>query len=285
MHDIALALDAANRRLVAADDGGVSFRWKDYRIEGPGRWKTMTLTPHEFIRRFLIHVLPTGFHRIRHYGLLASGNRAVYIARARELLAVPTCSEQPDTSEPAAIDDAIAQAVGSGSNLFTAAPTPMGPRQATAPPAAVSLSRTARRRQIPIASAPPPGATLPAISCLGAFRTPASRMPAWSRHRRHPKTCTQPDKFDTSEVREGGKFNREPSARHAEDSGSGNRRQSGINGHSGRRALQRLSWNFSRSTDLRNGLILLTSQIRKAGSIWPIRAMAGRASSFFPIRA
>jgi hypothetical protein len=50
----------SNRRLVAADDGGVSFRWKDYRIEGPGRWKTMTLTPHEFIRRFLMHVLPCG---------------------------------------------------------------------------------------------------------------------------------------------------------------------------------------------------------------------------------
>jgi hypothetical protein len=56
----------SNRRLIAADDGGVSFRWKDYRIEGPGRWKTMTLTPHEFIRRFLMHVLPSGFHRIRH---------------------------------------------------------------------------------------------------------------------------------------------------------------------------------------------------------------------------
>ena len=66
----------SNRRLVAADDGGVSFRWKDYRIEGPGRWKTMTLAPHEFIRRFLMHVLPKGFHRIRHYGLFANGNRA-----------------------------------------------------------------------------------------------------------------------------------------------------------------------------------------------------------------
>jgi Putative transposase len=72
----------SNRRLIAADDGGVSFRWKDYRIEGPGRWKAMTLTPHEFIRRFLMHVLPCGFHRIRHYGLLASGTRAVNIARA-----------------------------------------------------------------------------------------------------------------------------------------------------------------------------------------------------------
>jgi hypothetical protein len=95
----------SNRRLVAADDGGVSFRWKDYRIEGPGRWKTMTLTPHEFIRRFLMHVLPKGFHRIRHYGLFANANRAANIAKARELLAVPARSEQPDTSEAAAIDE------------------------------------------------------------------------------------------------------------------------------------------------------------------------------------
>ena len=78
----------SNRRLVAADDGGVSFRWKDYRIEGPERWKTMTLAPTEFIRRFLVHVLPRGFHRIRHYGLFANGNRAANIAKARELLAV-----------------------------------------------------------------------------------------------------------------------------------------------------------------------------------------------------
>src|ERR1700680_4625601 len=95
----------SNRRLIAADDGGVSFRWKDYRIEGPGRWKTMTLTPHEFIRRILMHVLPAGFHRIRHYGLLASRHRAVNIARARELLAVPSRSEHPDTSAAAEFDE------------------------------------------------------------------------------------------------------------------------------------------------------------------------------------
>jgi len=94
----------SNRRLVSADDHGVSFRWKDYRIEGPGRWKTMTLMPHEFIRRFLMHVLPSGFHRIRHYGLLASGTRAVNIARARELLAVPA-REPPDTPEAPAADE------------------------------------------------------------------------------------------------------------------------------------------------------------------------------------
>jgi hypothetical protein len=94
----------SNRRIVAADAGGVSFRWKDYRIEGPGRWKTMTLPPHEFIRRFLIHVLPKGFHRIRHYGLLASGNRAANIAHARQLLAVPSRPKQSDTPK-AAIDE------------------------------------------------------------------------------------------------------------------------------------------------------------------------------------
>ena len=86
----------SNRRLIAADDGGVSFRWKDYRIEGPERWKTMTLSPAEFIRRFLIHVLPKGFHRIRHYGLFANGNRAENIAKARELLAVAPPVPKPE---------------------------------------------------------------------------------------------------------------------------------------------------------------------------------------------
>ena len=68
------------------DDDGVAFRWKDYRIDGPERRKTMTLTAHEFIRRFLMHVLPKGFHRIHHYGLFTSSNRAANIARARRLL-------------------------------------------------------------------------------------------------------------------------------------------------------------------------------------------------------
>src|ERR1700758_5272413 len=66
----------SNRRLVAADNTSIAFRCKDYRINGPGRWKTMRLHPHEFIRRFLMHVLPKGFHRIRHYGLFANANRA-----------------------------------------------------------------------------------------------------------------------------------------------------------------------------------------------------------------
>jgi hypothetical protein len=79
----------SNRRLIACDDNGVTFKWKDYRVEGPDRYKVMTLAINEFIRRFLIHVLPAGFHRIRYYGLLASSKRADNIARARELLAVP----------------------------------------------------------------------------------------------------------------------------------------------------------------------------------------------------
>ena len=66
---------------MTCDEKGVTFKWKDYRIEGPERYKIMTLAPGEFIRRFLIHVLPAGFHRIRYYGLLASGKRAENVAR------------------------------------------------------------------------------------------------------------------------------------------------------------------------------------------------------------
>src|SRR6476619_5725854 len=73
----------SNRRLIACDEKGVTFRWKDYRLEGRERYKRMTVTTDEFIRRFLMHVLPAGFHRIRYYGLLASGKRADNIARAR----------------------------------------------------------------------------------------------------------------------------------------------------------------------------------------------------------
>ena len=114
----------SNRRLIAADDGGISFRWKDYRVvpkardqgESAIRWKTMTLHPHEFIRRFLVHVLPKGLQRIRHAacpgqvgsptragGLFANGNRKANIARARELLGVPAPEaplETPPASEP-----------------------------------------------------------------------------------------------------------------------------------------------------------------------------------------
>ncbi|WP_076999162.1 IS91 family transposase [Variovorax sp. KK3] len=76
----------SNSRLLAMDERGVTFRWKDYRAKGRTRRKTMTLDADEFMRRFLLHVLPSGFHRIRHYGLLANGNRTASLARIRELL-------------------------------------------------------------------------------------------------------------------------------------------------------------------------------------------------------
>jgi hypothetical protein len=79
----------STRRLVAFNDKGITFKWKDYRREGRERYGVMTLDTHEFIRRFLMHVLPQGFHRIRYYGLLTSPTRANNIARIRELLAVP----------------------------------------------------------------------------------------------------------------------------------------------------------------------------------------------------
>ena len=89
----------SNRRLLGLDERGVTFRYKDYRREEAERYRTMTLPTDEFIRRFLLHVLPRGFHRIRHYGLLASGGRRDNLARARELLAVPPTPPTPEPDE------------------------------------------------------------------------------------------------------------------------------------------------------------------------------------------
>jgi hypothetical protein len=90
----------SNRRLIAFDEAGVTFRYKDYRRSGPQRQQVMTLDTHEFMRRFLLHVLPHGFHRIRHYGLFASATRKANIARIRELLAVSTPPEPIEAAEP-----------------------------------------------------------------------------------------------------------------------------------------------------------------------------------------
>jgi hypothetical protein len=109
----------SNSRLIRLDDDGVTFRWKDYRARGevPGNaWiKPMTLAAGEFIRRFLLHVLPSGFHRIRHYGFLASPGRAATIGRLRDLIAASnaTARSRPETDasdattgpEPAATPD------------------------------------------------------------------------------------------------------------------------------------------------------------------------------------
>jgi hypothetical protein len=84
----------SNSRLIALDEAGVTFNWKDYRIKGRDRLKTMTLNAAEFIRRFLLHVLSSGFHRIRHYGLFAGTVRAHNIERVRQLLAAPEASPE-----------------------------------------------------------------------------------------------------------------------------------------------------------------------------------------------
>jgi hypothetical protein len=97
----------SNRRLIALNDRRVTFKVKDYRIKGPGRYTTMTLDAGEFIRRFLIHVLPKGLHRIRHYGLFAGSNRAETIEHVRKLLncAPPAAdasakAQQTDETDP-----------------------------------------------------------------------------------------------------------------------------------------------------------------------------------------
>ena len=85
----------SNSRLVALDERGVTFHYKDYRRNGPARYGKMTLSADEFIRRFLLHVLPKGFHRIRHYGLLARASCKANIARAKELIADPMPTAEP----------------------------------------------------------------------------------------------------------------------------------------------------------------------------------------------
>jgi len=90
----------ANSRLIAFDEHRVTFKWKDYRAKEENRYKTMSLDTHEFIRRFLIHVLPHGFHRIRHYGLFANGQRAENLVKARQLLGVKTHQDPNDNDVP-----------------------------------------------------------------------------------------------------------------------------------------------------------------------------------------
>ena len=90
----------SNRRLIGFDEAGVTFRYKDYRRDGADRQQVMTLAADEFIRRFLLHVLPRGFHRIRHYGLLAGSARKASLALARELLAVAPPPDDDTPEEP-----------------------------------------------------------------------------------------------------------------------------------------------------------------------------------------
>jgi len=86
----------SNSRLIACDQRGVTFKWKDYRAKRQDRYKTLTLATSEFIRRFLIHVLPHGFHRIRHYGLFANHTRTKHLHRLRQLLSEDTLDTVPE---------------------------------------------------------------------------------------------------------------------------------------------------------------------------------------------
>jgi putative transposase/transposase-like zinc-binding protein len=133
----------SNSRLVALDERGVTFRYKDYRRNGQARYRTITLSADEFIRRFLLHVLPKGFHRIRHYGLLASAGCKANIARAKELMAVPMPEGEPpaahDTADPDVATDHRAPCPCCGGRMiivevFARGGAPRGP-----PPSGVGI--------------------------------------------------------------------------------------------------------------------------------------------------
>jgi hypothetical protein len=129
----------SNSRLISADANSVTFKVKDYRVEGPGRYTTMTLATHEFIRRFLMHVLPKGLHRIRHYGLLANGNRAANLARMRELLDVATPEPEPHDDTPAMPEEQAqpCPCCGGRMRLIEIFQAGVMPRARTAPPAVI----------------------------------------------------------------------------------------------------------------------------------------------------
>ncbi len=102
----------SNRRLVSHNEQGVTFRWKDYRAKGRTRHKTMTLAADEFMRRFLLHVLPGGFHRIRHYGLLVNAHRREHLAKVRALLNAPLPDIADAANEAAALPTFVCRCCG-----------------------------------------------------------------------------------------------------------------------------------------------------------------------------
>jgi hypothetical protein len=132
----------SNRRLIAADAKTVTFKVKDYRINGPDRYKTMMLAAHEFIRRFLIHVLPNGFHRISHYGLLASGVKADNLVLARKLLDVAPPAPEPE-------------------DIAAGRPRPLSRARAAARPCASSSYSRQARRDTGRPRCPPPSGSTP----------------------------------------------------------------------------------------------------------------------------
>src|ERR1700733_14318140 len=131
--------------LQLASATGVTFSYKDYRIEGPGRYKTMTLKPDEFIRRFLMHVLPNGFHRIRHCGLLASGTKTETIERIRELIAALApvqTAHQPQPPDSTAATDQATQpcpCCGGRMNIIETVKRGSTPQYRPPPPTAIRI--------------------------------------------------------------------------------------------------------------------------------------------------
>lgn len=126
----------SNSRILRFDQTGVTFRYKDYRRGGADRQQVMTLTADEFIRRFLLHVLPKGFHRIRHYGLLAGATRKAHLERARELLG----GAPPAASDARAEPDDIRPPCPCCGGRMVVIETFLRQRQARAPPAPAPLS-------------------------------------------------------------------------------------------------------------------------------------------------
>ncbi len=118
----------ANSRIVAVDDDHVAFSYKDYRRGG--RSGIMRLAPHEFIRRFLLHVLPDGFHRIRHYGFLAKGDRGETLARVRDLTSARSAAESANgpagtaDPQPQPADGALAPCPDCGGRMRRVGPVP-----------------------------------------------------------------------------------------------------------------------------------------------------------------
>lgn len=108
----------SNRRLLSMDANGVTFRWKDYRTKGRTRHKTMTLDAKEFMRRFLLHVLPSGFHRIRHYGLLANAVRRENLSTARALLNAPQPEPAADKTVATPVPTFICRCCGAVMNVI-----------------------------------------------------------------------------------------------------------------------------------------------------------------------
>ena len=133
----------ANSRLISMDEQGVTFKWKDYRRKKAKRYTTMTLTADEFIRRFLVHVLPSGFHRIRHYGLTANANRKDNLVRARKLLRVneAECPAQEEAADKHQSEEQEATYVcpGCGAHMIIIETFPRS-QQPRAPP--VKIGRT-----------------------------------------------------------------------------------------------------------------------------------------------